>query len=101
MKEYYSKKPPKSTVTRRLVIYLIFCVIIYFLSGNFSNIPLAIWILLSLITIFCFYGIVKALQNKPTLILDKSGIMHSSTLNCCGRIKWIILVELKFVKDSI
>ncbi|WP_461629083.1 STM3941 family protein [Labilibaculum euxinus] len=88
MKVYYSKKSRKSTVIRLVAIQLLVSFGFYFISGDLTNVSIGLWIVWILILLFVLLGILKAIQNKPTLLIEKDGIMESSTLQSCGKISW-------------
>jgi hypothetical protein len=88
MKEFYSKKTPKSTITKLIVIELVFSFILYLIHKDLSAVTMTTWIIWLLFLIFVIYAIIKAVQNKPTLTIDNSGMTDNSSLNSSGRIEW-------------
>ena len=88
MKEYYLKKTPKSTIVKLIIGQIIFSIVLYSLHSDISDVSVVIWILWLLILIFVIFAIVKATQNKPTLIIDKTGIIDNSSVNGIGKIDW-------------
>jgi hypothetical protein len=88
MKEFYSKKTPKSTISKLITIELVFSLILYLIHKDLSAVSITTWIIWFFFLIFVFYAIIQATQNKPTLIIDNSGMTDNSSLNSSGRIEW-------------
>ena len=88
MKEFYSRKTPGATIIKLIVIELIFSFVLYLIHPGLSEISLTTWLIWFVILIFVIYAVIKAVQNKPTLIIDNSGMTDNSTLNSIGRIQW-------------
>ncbi len=88
MKEFYSKKTPKSTISKLIIIELVFSLILYLIHKDLSAVSMTTWIIWFFLLIFVIYAVIHAARNKPTLIIDNSGMTDNSSLNSSGRIEW-------------
>jgi hypothetical protein len=88
MKKYYSKKTPKAQITKLLIISIVFSVIFYWVQMDMESISIYLIIVWTFMLILTGYGIIHAAKNKPTLIVNKGGIIDSSSLNAIGTLDW-------------
>ncbi|WP_289056112.1 STM3941 family protein [Carboxylicivirga marina] len=88
MKKYYSKRTPKAQITKLLIISIVFSAIFYWLQMDMESISIYLIIVWTLMLILTGYGIIHAAKNKPTLIVNKEGIIDSSSLNAIGTLDW-------------
>ena len=100
MKEYYSKRNPKSVIRNMILIELIFSAFLYLTYKDLSIIPIEIWISWFIILILVIYSVVKAIKNKPTLIVDSLGIVDNYALqNSIGKIEWNEISNVEIRND--
>lgn len=88
MKKYFTKKSPSSTILRLIVIEIVFSLMLFLLNKDLASISITMWILWTVFLIFILYGIINAFQNKPTLVIDETGLIDNSSMNSSGRIEW-------------
>jgi hypothetical protein len=88
MKKYYSKKTPKAQITKLLIVLVVFSGIFYWLQMDMESKPIYLMIVWTLMLILIGYGIIQAAQNRPTLIVNKEGILDSSSINAIGKLDW-------------
>lgn len=66
---------------------------------NPEHVRVAAFTILSFGGALCIYGLIRALDTKPALVMNKNGIFDRSNFASCHLIKWrdIKLIEIKLI----